>query len=1492
MASLRKLTFGRRNSTAANSEDGGDGDGGGGGGGGEGEQVGMTVLHNVRSHDGQQHTRSRSNTGTNTHGHSCWTLDGDVASVSYSESVPRQPEDSRIELIERRSAGDLHHHHLDDRRSLHSAHSKWTTNSSGAAKSPARLTTASTNASSSLRSRRRRGGAGTVEDRDRVRRIHRVASRYSSLPRYVDANGSRSNKNRYSNVVHDNPFQAPPGSELDPRGPAFSAKAWAQAVLQLQAAEPDKQPPRTAGVAFANLGVSGVAVDSEYQPTVGNAVLRGLESVRDACEWVFGGGGGRRARRKEILKGLDGIVEAGEMMLVLGPPGSGCSTLLKTLAGETHGVSVDEGSYLNYQGICAEQMHHDFRGDAIYTAEQDVHFPSMTVGDTLLFAARARSPRFLVGGIDHEGWAEHMRDVVMAMFGIGHTVDTKVGNEFVRGVSGGERKRVTIAEATLSRAPLQCWDNSTRGLDSANALEFCKNLRVQTEYLGVSACVAIYQASQNVYDIFDKVTVLYDGRQIYFGRCEDAKDYFLDLGFECPQRQTTADFLTSMTSPHERVVRQGYENRVPRTADEFAAVWRASDEYHRLLQDLREYNTKYSFGGEYLERFVESKRAQQARFAAEAFASMLTDIPYKVGNCIIFNVTLYFMTNLRREVSAFFFFLLLSFALTLAMSMLFRTIASVSRTISQAMVPATLLILAIVIFTGFAIPIQYMRGWCRWINWVDPVAYGFEALMANEFHGRQWSCSSFVPGYPGLAPMNKVCDAVGAKPGASYVDGDAYLRTAFRYEYAHRWRDFGAVVGFIFLFMLTYLIATEYISEKRSKGEVLVFRRGYVPNTSTRDDVETAARGQRGSIVGSPGAAGSITKQTSVFHWQNLCYDIKTAGGPKRLLDRVDGWIKPGTLTALMGVSGAGKTTLLDTLAARTTMGVVTGDALLDGRPRNINFQRSTGYVQQQDLHLETSTVREALNFSALLRQPAHVPRQEKLDYAGEVIKLLEMEEYADAVVGVPGEGLNVEQRRRLTIGVELAARPALLFLDEPTSGLDSQTSWAICDLIEKLTKAGQAVLITIHQPSAQLFERFDRLLLLHNGGTTIYFGDIGENSRTVIDYFEARCEESQRCPDQANPAEWLLEVIGAAPGCSSDIDWPRVWRDSPEYDAVCHELLRLREKPPLAKSEDGETASGEAAECREFAAPFGAQMREVTRRVFQQYWRTPTYIYSKFSVCFFSSLFIGLVFLNSPNTIQGLQNQMFAIFMLITIFGQLIQQFMPIFITQRTLYEARERPSKTYSWPTFLMASMIAELPYNTVASLLIYPPFYYLLGLQHRSTTTTTELAVTTATTTSSGSGGGERAGLMFLLVWVTLLFASTLAAAVAAPAATAEAGSNLAQLLVSLSLIFCGVLPPAPLLPPFWRWLNRVSPFTYLVAAALSAAVGGKDVRCAEDEVLRFELPGGGGGGKEELSCEAFLRPWVEAVGGGYAVPMDGDDDNKRMCGYFKYFGARDG
>lgn len=294
-------------------------------------------------------------------------------------------------------------------------------------------------------------------------------------------------------------------------------------------------------------------------------------------------------------------------------------------------------------------------------------------------------------------------------------------------------------------------------------------------------------------------------------------------------------------------------------------------------------------------------------------------------------------------------------------------------------------------------------------------------------------------------------------------------------------------------------------------------------------------------------------------------------------------------------------------------MGVITGEMLVDGNLCDDSFQRKTGYAQQQDLHLHSSTVREALNFSALLRQPARYSQEEKLTYVETVISMLNMEEYSDAVIGVPGEGLNVEQMKRLTIGVELAARPQLLlFLDEPTSGLDSQTSWSICNLMEKLTRSGQAILCTIHQPSAILFQRFDRLLLLAKGDKTVYFGGIGKNSSTLVDYFVSN--GAPDCEPGANPAEYMLHVIGAAPGAHTDIDLPSVWRQSPEYRQVQEELARLsNNKPPKAL---GETTDDQLVH-HEFAAPFKSQFIQVTKRAFHQYWRSPSYIYSKAALSF-----------------------------------------------------------------------------------------------------------------------------------------------------------------------------------------------------------------------------------------------------------------------------------
>ncbi|KAK6866472.1 Pleiotropic ABC efflux transporter of multiple drugs CDR1 [Candida tropicalis] len=267
-----------------------------------------------------------------------------------------------------------------------------------------------------------------------------------------------------------------------------------------------------------------------------------------------------------------------------------------------------------------------------------------------------------------------------------------------------------------------------------------------------------------------------------------------------------------------------------------------------------------------------------------------------------------------------------------------------------------------------------------------------------------------------------------------------------------------------------------------------------------------------------------IPSNREIFFWRDLTYQVKIKKEDRVILDHVDGWVKPGQITALMGASGAGKTTLLNCLSERVTTGVITdGERMVNGHALDSSFQRSIGYVQQQDIHLETSTVREALRFSAYLRQSSKISKKEKDEYVDYVIDLLEMTDYADALVGVAGEGLNVEQRKRLTIGVELVAKPKLLlFLDEPTSGLDSQTAWSICKLMRKLADHGQAILCTIHQPSALIMAEFDRLLFLQKGGRTAYFGDLGRNCQTMIDYFEKYGADP--CPKEANPAEWILE--------------------------------------------------------------------------------------------------------------------------------------------------------------------------------------------------------------------------------------------------------------------------------------------------------------------------------------------------------------------------------
>ncbi|KAK6459094.1 P-loop containing nucleoside triphosphate hydrolase protein [Scheffersomyces xylosifermentans] len=1026
-------------------------------------------------------------------------------------------------------------------------------------------------------------------------------------------------------------------SRLDPNSNDFDPKFWLEYLMKVKLSDPEYYNTSSLGLAFKNLRCYGRSVF----PDIGTS------------------------DNFDILKPMEGLIKRGELTVVLGRPGAGCSTFLKTIACQTYGFHVDKESVINYDGFTPYDIRNHFRGDVIYCAETENHFAHLTVGETLEFAAMLRTPQNRPHGISRKLYTKHM-DVVMATYGLSHTKNTKVGDEFIRGVSGGERMRVSIAEVTLSQASVQCWDNSTRGLDSATALEFIQALKTSAVILKSTPLVAIYQCSQDAYDLFDKIVLLYEGYEIFFGSTKDAKQYFLDMGYYCPQRQTTADFLTSISNPSERQVKNGCEQMVPTTPEEFYNHWQRSQHRKMLMRAIEEYIEETS-SGESKERFHQSHIAKQSNYLApsspftvsffmqvkyvihrnmrtrgdtnsfyyttaalsfailfNAFSSILEIFSLYEGRAIVEKHKKYvlyhpsadalasILTELVPKVctyiGSFFFFLFVNFTATISMSHLLRTIGAATKSLSQAMTPASILVLALTIFTGFMIPTPAMLGWCRWINYINPIAYAFEALIANEFSNRKFTCSQF------------------------------YINIAFEYYGSHKWRNVGIIICFIILFLFTYLIICEYNQEaalKTRRKLKLDIESGKVEKILPQNDLEDSATQVSDS---------SKIKGKNTFHWRDLTYEVKIKDENRIILNKVDGWVKPGQVTALMGASGAGKTTLLNALSDRLTTGVITdGVKMVNGRPLNACLQRSIGYVQQQDLHLQTSTV----------RQPNEVPKKEKDEYVEYIISLLEMQAYADAVVGVTGEGLNVEQRKRLSIGVELFAKPKLLlFLDEPTSGLDSQTAWSICKLIRKLADNGQAVLCTIHQPSAILMEEF-------RGGETVYFGNLGRKFRTLIDYFERN--GAPACPPHANPVEWM---------------------NSREYRIVQYNLDWMEEelvKIPIDDSPDKYDT---------FATSFWTQY-------FLQNWRTPSYTYSKMLSGVASTLFNG-AFFKTNNYIQGLQNQMFSVFTFLMVFNILVHQYSAHFVSQRDLYEVRERHSKTFGWLAFITAQITAEIPWN----------------------------------------------------------------------------------------------------------------------------------------------------------------------------------------------------
>ena len=1303
---------------------------------------------------------------------------------------------------------------------------------------------------------------------------------------------------------------------------------------------------RQAGVVLEDVGCAGLDSSALEGTTFGNilclpyTIYKGIKAKRGT-------------KMKQILQNINGLAKPGEMVLVLGRPGAGCSSFLKVTAGEIDQFAGGTTGDVSYDGIPQDIMMKNYKADVIYNGELDVHFPHLTVQQTLDFAIACKTPAKRVNNISRSEYIASTRELYATIFGLRHTYQTKVGNDFVRGVSGGERKRVSIAEALAARGTVYCWDNATRGLDASTALEYAKAIRVMTNLLKSTAFVTIYQASENIYECFDKVTVIHSGRQIYYGLIHDAKKYFAKMGYECPPRQVTAEFLTAITDPNGfHQIKAGFEHKVPRTAEEFETYWLNSPEFQQLQQEIKEYKeqlnvnevesiykksmasekSKYARKRSYytvsfweqvrlctqrgfqriygdksatitnivaaiIQSFVSgslyynSPSSTSGAFSrggvlyfcllyyslmglanisfehrpilqkhkgyslyhpsAEAMASTISGFPFRMLGLTCFLIIIYFLSGLNRTAHSFFIVYLFLTMCSEAINGLFEMVSAGCDNISQANSISGILMLSISMYSTYMIQLPSMHPWFKWISYILPIRYAFESMLNAEFHGRHMSCGGTLvpsgPGYTNITDANRVCAFVGSQPGQSWVLGDDYLNLTFQYKYKDTWRNFGIMWCFLLGYGIIKAVVTEYKRPVKGGGDALIFKKGakrfetILDEESANDSIDIR---EKYSSTGSSASEDYESqpmfedlKAAGAFIWRNVCYTIPYDGGMRQLLDNVSGYCIPGTMTALMGESGAGKTTLLNTLAQRN-VGIITGDMLVNGRPIDSSFERRTGYVQQQDIHIAELTVRESLIFSARMRRPQSIPDEEKRAYVEKIIGLLDMEDYAEALVGAVGNGLNVEQRKKLSIGVELVAKPdVLLFLDEPTSGLDSQSSWSIIQLLRKLAEAGQSILCTIHQPSATLFEQFDRLLLLKKGGQTVYFGDIGENSKTMLDYFESH--GARKCTQEENPAEYILEAIGAGATASVQTNWHDIWVKSDNFVASNKKVDELIADLSSKKdeSEVGEKPS-------KYATSYLYQFKYVYLRTATTFWRNLDYIMAKMMLMTVGGLYIGFTFYDPGDSHIGLQNAMFAAFISIIISAPAMNQIQARAIAARELFEVRESKSNMFHWSFVLVTQYLSEIPYHLLFSTIFFVSSYFPLRIHFEA---------------SSSAVYYLNYSVMFQFYYVGL------GLMVLYMAPNLQSANIILGLCLSFLIAFCGVVQPKSLMPGFWTFMWKASPYTYFVQNMVGILLHKKPVICSKKEYNYFEPPSG-------ETCGSYMANFLKSNTGYINNPND--------------------
>uniref|UniRef100_A0A0N7ZS33 Protein white n=1 Tax=Daphnia magna TaxID=35525 RepID=A0A0N7ZS33_9CRUS len=486
---------------------------------------------------------------------------------------------------------------------------------------------------------------------------------------------------------------------------------------------------------------------------------------------------------------------------------------------------------------------------------------------------------------------------------------------------------------------------------------------------------------------------------------------------------------------------------------------------------------------------------------------------------------------------------------------------------------------------------------------------------------------------------------------------------------------------------------------------------------------ENLKSSRRSSLGEKKDSSFSIKRSQPVtYSWENIeIYLEKQQGNcfkrqppiQKRILDNVTGCVRPGEFLAIMGASGAGKTTLLNCLTFRNTGKLkISGERFLNGAKVNTDtLARISGYVQQDDLFIPTLTVKEHLEFQALLRMEKHLNYDERMIRVGEVIHELGLKKCENTVIGNPErgiKGISGGERKRLAFASEVLTNPSLMFCDEPTSGLDSYMAQNIVQVLKNIASTGKTVVCTIHQPSSEVFALFDRILLMAEGRTA-FLGPVSD----ALSFFSS---QGLPCPPNYNPADYYIHTLAIVPG--QEIESRKKSKeicDAYESSQAGQQILEIVKANRSFKLSESQEFQLDEVNVRKspYKASWFAQFRAVFWRSLISVLREPAVLRVKAFQTIFISMLIALIYQGQTLQYDNVRNIQGALFIFLTnmtfqnVFGvvNVITSELPIFL--------REHFNGMYRTDIYFLCKTLADLPVYVVFPFIFVTIPYYAIGL-----------------------------------------------------------------------------------------------------------------------------------------------------------------------------------